>query len=103
MRKRAEFVVAQNQGKKLHSDNFLVFLRPRRGPKECVAGSPARLGVTVSKKIGGAVVRNRVKRLVREAFRRHKKSFPPGLNVVFVAKRSAADVPFSRVVEEIEK
>jgi ribonuclease P protein component len=99
LRKRAEFVAAQGQGKKLHSDNFLVFVRTRRA----VDRPPARLGVTVSKKVGGAVARNRVKRMVREAFRRQKKSFPPGIDVVFVAKRAAADVAFVRVVEEIKK
>jgi ribonuclease P protein component len=60
------------------------------------------LGLTVSKKVGGAVARNRVKRLVREAFRREKLLFPTGLDVVFVAKKRAVDAGYDDVVREIE-
>jgi ribonuclease P protein component len=64
---------------------------------------PARLGITASRKLGGAVERNRVKRLVREAFRRHKLLFPRGYDFVFVAKRNATDAAYDQVVREIEK
>jgi ribonuclease P protein component len=98
VRKRREFVAIQGHGKKLHTDSFLVFVRARAGDER-----PARLGITVSKKIGGAVERNRVKRLVREAFRRHKAFFPHGLDVVFVAKRAAVDVGLQQVTREIDR
>jgi ribonuclease P protein component len=61
------------------------------------------MGVTASRKLGGAVRRNRVKRLVREAFRRHKLLFPAGLDVVFIAKKSAVDADYDQVVREIER
>jgi ribonuclease P protein component len=101
LRKRGEFAAVQGSGRKLHTDSFLVFVRPtsRRDASE----APARLGVTVSKKVGKAVTRNRVKRLVREAFRRRRACFPRGLDVVFVAKRAVGEVTFERVVGEIEK
>ena len=44
-----------------------------------------RVGYTVTKKVGGAVFRNRIKRLVREVFRRNKSAFPRGTDVVLVA------------------
>src|SRR4051794_36315682 len=80
VRKRSQFQAIQGKGKKLHTDNFLVFVLPQKVP------SAPRLGVTVSKKVGGAVQRNRVKRLVREAFRRRKTLFPQGVDLVFIAK-----------------
>jgi ribonuclease P protein component len=87
----------QDGGRKLHTDNFLVFVLPQSEP------GPARVGVTASRKLGGAVRRNRVKRLVREAFRRHKLLFPAGLDVVFIAKKNAVEVEYDQVVREIEK
>jgi ribonuclease P protein component len=99
LRKRREFVAVQGSGRKLHTDSFLVFVRARADSVD----RPARLGVTVSKKVGGAIERNRVKRLVREAFRRQKALFPTGHDVVFVAKRSAVEADFERVKREIER
>jgi ribonuclease P protein component len=65
------------------------------------ADSPARLGLTVSQKVGGAVRRNRVKRLVREVFRRERALFPRGAEVVVIAKAGATIDHFSAVRDEI--
>jgi ribonuclease P protein component len=62
-----------------------------------------RLGITVSKKVGPAVTRNRVKRLVREAFRVRKALFGEGLDVVFIAKKSASDATYDQVASDVER
>jgi ribonuclease P protein component len=98
LRKRSQFTAVQGRGKKLHTEHFLVFVLPQTDSL-----AAARLGITVSKKVGGAVVRNRVKRLVREAFRRLKTLFPKGLDVVFVAKQTAANRELTEVARELEK
>jgi ribonuclease P protein component len=67
-------------GVRRFSESFIFFLKASGRPH-------ARLGVTVSRKVGGAVVRNRVKRLVREAFRLHPHWFRQPLDVVVIAKR----------------
>ena len=87
----------QDGGRKIHTDSFLVFVSPQSAP------GPTRMGVTASRKLGGAVRRNRVKRLVREAFRRHKLLFPTGLDIVFIAKKNAVEADYDQVVREIEK
>src|SRR6266542_2610193 len=97
LRRRREFLRVQGTGRKLHTDSFLVFVLPRSEP------GPARMGVTASRKLGGAVRRNRVKRLVREAFRRHKLLFPTGVDLVFVAKKSAVEAEYEQVVREMER
>ena len=55
-----------------------------------LAGS-GRLGITVSRKVGGAVVRNRVKRWIRECYRRGRRAFPGQVDFVVVARPAAAD------------
>jgi ribonuclease P protein component len=72
----------QQSGLKLHTQHFLLFsLGDGRG----------RVGITVSKKVGNAVTRNRIKRLVREFVRRNE-FVPVECDVVVIAKRSAAKV-----------
>ena len=57
-----------------------------------------RLGISASKKIGNSVVRHRFTRLVRESYRLHENIFNSGLDIVVVARKSAASVNY----EEIE-
>jgi ribonuclease P protein component len=63
---------------------------------------PCRLGIVASKKIGGAVVRNRAKRLLREAFRTHGALFPADVDLVVIARPGAADLTFFAVCRELE-
>ncbi len=51
-----------------------------------------RVGLSVSRKVGGAVQRNKVKRLLREAFARHERQLPPGHDIVVVARPDALEL-----------
>ena len=53
-------------------------------------GAPARLGLTVSRRVGGAVTRNRVKRRIREWFRRNRSALPLDRDLVVIARPAAA-------------
>ena len=61
------------------------------------AANRSRLGVVVSKQVGGSVVRSRVKRLLRETFRLHQNEFAQPLELVLVARPSIAGRKFAEV------
>lgn len=58
-----------------------------------------RVGFTVSKKLGKAVVRNRVRRRLREIYRIHEDRFQPGWDIVVVARSRAVDVSFQKLTD----
>lgn len=84
LRQRAEYLRVQSNGAKVHGRHVLAIVQRREDP--ALAG---RLGLTVTKKVGNAVVRNRIKRLLKEWLRQHGW-VPTGWDMVLVAKDSAA-------------
>lgn len=73
------------------SNRYLVLYRRRNHLGQ------NRVGVTVSKKLGHAVIRNRVRRRLREVYRLHESAFCPGYDIVVVARSACIDVPFDRL------
>ena len=86
-----DFARAKTQGKRVYSGcliaNWLV-LPP---------GSATRIGVITARKIGGAVVRTRARRLLREAFRLHQPDLAQPVDLVLVAQPSIVDKGFADV------
>jgi ribonuclease P protein component len=91
VRRRPEFERAYSEGTRIHARFMTVFVVPN-------TVSHPRLGVAATRKLGGAVVRNRAKRLARELFRRHKTGplfeAQSGLDIVIVPRREMLDAPF---------
>ena len=56
-----------------------------------------RVGITVSKKLGHAVVRNRIRRRLREVYRLNEDKFQPGWDLVVVARTRSVDAPFDQL------
>lgn len=79
MRKRRDFEQAYEEGEKVVMPEFALFGRPN-------GLLHSRLGITTTRKLGKAVIRNRARRLVREAFRTHREELPRGLDLVVVVR-----------------
>ena len=90
-----EFKRAMRKGENRGTDHFGVFILPNQSNKR-------RLGITVSRKVGAATRRNRIKRLLREFFRLHKSCLPPSSDILFIAKPGADRVNYSELCEELK-
>jgi ribonuclease P protein component len=94
LRKRPEFLTLSRTGRKIHSAHFVIVSgKNERGV--------TRLGITVSSKVGNAVVRNRIKRSVREFFRRRRHELVAGLDVLVIARQSASEMSSHSIAAEI--
>jgi ribonuclease P protein component len=82
----SEYQHVAQHGRRATSNAFVVLVAPRR-----VAGPP-RLGITTSRKVGNSVVRNRVRRRVREWFRRERAGIRASLDVLVIARSAAAEL-----------
>lgn len=98
LRRRSEFLRVQDRGFKVTADCLLCLSLPNGR-----ADGLTRLGLTVSTKVGPSVVRNRIRRRLRELFRVRKASLPRGLDMVFIARSSAAEADFARLTRAFEK
>jgi ribonuclease P protein component len=81
------------QGEKLVGTLFVLYVLP-------TSELHSRLGIAVSKRLGNAVIRNRIKRCLREMFRQHKTLLPTPCDVVCVARREAVGMPCSRYTQQ---
>jgi ribonuclease P protein component len=89
VRKRLDFLRVQGRGRRYSTPHYLVFALPAEQPRA------TRFGVTVSRKVGNAVARNRVKRWLREHCRRWARDVPPNLDIVIVARPGAEQSGFA--------
>jgi ribonuclease P protein component len=100
VRKRGAFLEIQQAGRKLGGGALLMFVHPQRRQESI---GPARFGVTVSRRVGNAVTRNRLKRRLREIFRRNPSWFTDGKDYVVVARPQAARLSSSVLAGELER
>jgi ribonuclease P protein component len=96
IRKRRDFLRIQNRGHRLWGRQFIVYVRPSPTKR-------SRLGITVSRKVGGAVQRNRIKRWVREAFRTQPELFSQPIDIVLIAKRGIDDFSLQTIREDLAR
>lgn len=95
IRTRLQYQAVQTGGARVVTPHFVFLLNVQAdGLSHC------RIGVTASRKVGGAVLRNRAKRLVREAFRATREQWSPGIDVVVVVRNFEMQSTLGDVVTE---
>jgi len=93
IRRKAEFERAYSSGRRISSKLFtLIALTSEHGR--------SRLGVTISKKVGGAVVRNAVRRRIREAFRRNRNAIVSDIDIIIHVRPAASEARFHELEAE---
>ena len=92
--KPGDFVKINRSGKREQAPHFAVVYAEN-------GLGMSRLGITVSRRTGNAVVRNKAKRLIREFFRLHKLDLPHGHDILIAAKRGASGLDYWEVEEEL--
>lgn len=97
LRQRADFLAAA-KGVKAPAPTFVLQMRQRR------EGGPVRVGFTVTKKAGGAVERNRIRRRLREVIRLSTPvRLKAGHDYVLIGRRAALDAPFEQIKDEFDR
>lgn len=97
LKKRRDFSRIYARGRHDACSAFILYCLPRRGSAE------VRIGFSASKKLGHAVVRNRIKRVFRHAAAAHLAEFPPGCDYIFVIRNAALEQSFERISKQIAK
>jgi ribonuclease P protein component len=93
----AEFRYLQRHGARAEGGHFVLYAGRFPGDEK------SRLGVTVSRRVGGAVIRNRIKRRVRETYRRMLRAMlSPGISLVIIARAGAGALTSDAIADELK-
>lgn len=95
LRRRSDFARVQRRGKRQVGPLFVLLTSPAR--------DASRVGITVSKAIGNAVVRNRLRRRVKALLDRSSFGGPPHRDVVLIARPGAGEADFAAVAAELAR
>ena len=93
LRRAAEIQRVFERGSRVDRRGFVLLWRPDPQGR--------RAGFAVSRKVGGAVQRNHVRRRLREAYRRKSAAFPDGVMLVFVGRTAAGAAPFTELLADM--
>ena len=92
--RKADFDAVYRAGKRRASSHFVVFLKANDLPE-------SRLGFSIKKAMGGAVVRNRIRRRVREMVRLNRTEIPAGWDIVIHPRSSVVKAPFAALAADL--
>jgi ribonuclease P protein component len=95
IRNSADYRKLSENGNRWHGRHFIIIYKKNQQSK-------SRLGITVSKKVGKAVTRNRIKRIIREYYRLNRNLLPIKLDTNVIARRSSGTIGAAAIREQLE-
>jgi ribonuclease P protein component len=84
--KRADFVRLSENNRKVQNQHFVALYQKSKSGR-------TRLGITITKRVGNAVIRNQIKRYVREYYRHQRHTIQNGTDINIIAKKQASGIP----------
>ena len=94
LKKNKEFGLVYNRGKSFASKNLVIICLKRKY-------GPVRVGFSVSKKVGGSVLRNKIRRRLKECMRCYYSEISGSFHIIFVARRPIAVAAYSQIKDEM--
>ena len=94
--KRAQFLELSKKGQKIHTGFFIVVVLEGKTQNN-------RIGITASKKIGNAVKRNRIKRLIRESFRLRRENLSGNKDINIIVRKTLTTLSNKQIIEKLDK
>jgi ribonuclease P protein component len=94
--RKADFDAVYRHGKRRSNSHFTVFTKANQLPQ-------SRFGFSIKRALGGAVVRNRIRRRIREIVRLHRQEIPTGWDIVIHPKPNVATAPFAALTADLLK
>jgi ribonuclease P protein component len=92
--RRAEYEAVYRGGRRRSNQTFVIFVRPNGLARD-------RFGMSVKKALGNAVLRNRIRRRIREILRLHRNEMPAGWDIVIHPNKSVATLKFAKIETEL--
>ena len=90
LKKNKDFKIVYKEGTS-YANKYLIMYKRSNGSER------NRIGISVSKKVGNSVVRHRISRLIRESYRLQEERFLKGLDIIVIARPSAAGISYKEI------
>jgi ribonuclease P protein component len=96
LRRRTDFAKVYRLGKSAANNQFVIYVR------SSIEANPFRLGISVSRKVAGAVTRNRIRRAIKEIIRHYSVNIVTGVDLVLIVRKPAVNLDYNEMKSSLK-